>query len=53
MLDGGKHPSKCRWFNLSIFVKFMLALIVLINHKKGRDCKKHGPIRPLFCNFGD
>ena len=38
-LDGGKHPSKCKWFqlvsinikrlNLSIFANIMLALIVL------------------------
>ena len=29
-LDGGKHPSKCKWFNLSIFANFMLALIVCL-----------------------
>ena len=35
-LDGGKHPSKCKWFNLSIFCKFILALIVLSSiTKKG------------------
>ena len=28
-LDDGKHPSKCKWFNLSILANFMLALIVL------------------------
>ena len=28
-MDGGKHPSKCKWFNLSILSNFMLALIVL------------------------
>ena len=34
---GGKHPSKCKWFNLSIFANFMLALIVLSSiTKKGR-----------------
>ena len=26
---------------------------VVINHQKGGDCKEHGPIRPLFCDFGD
>ena len=46
-LDGGKHPSKRKQFsidfywyqvvNLSIFCKFMLALIVLSSiTKKGR-----------------
>ena len=25
-LDGGKHPSKCKRFNLSILANFMLAL---------------------------
>ena len=40
--------------NLSIFAKFMLAFdCVVINHQKGRDCKENGPIRPLFCDFGD
>ena len=48
-LDGRKHPSKCKWLNLSIFANFMLALIVLSSiTKKGGDCKEHGPIRPLF-----
>ena len=28
-LDGGKHPNKCKWFNLSILINFMIALIVL------------------------
>ena len=28
-LDDGKHPRKCKWFNLSILANFMLALIVL------------------------
>ena len=23
-LDGGKHPSKCKWFNLSIFPNLCL-----------------------------
>ena len=45
-MDGGKHPSKCKWFqlvlidikrfNLSIFANIMLALIVLSSiTKKG------------------
>ena len=35
-LDGGKHPSKCKWFNLAISKNFMLALIVLSSiTKKG------------------
>ena len=48
-LDGGKHPSKCKWFNLSIFAKIYACFdCVVINHQKGGDCKEHGPIRPLF-----
>ena len=35
-LDDGKHPSKCKWFNLSILANFMLALIVLSSITKKR-----------------
>ena len=35
-LDDGKHPSKCKWLNLSILAKFNLVLIVLSSiTKKG------------------
>ena len=35
-LDGGKHPSKCKWLNLLIRANFMLVLIVLSSiTKKG------------------
>ena len=36
-LDGGKHPSKCKWFNLSNFANFMLALIVLSSITKNGE----------------
>ena len=36
-MDDGKHPKKCKWFNLSIFKKFMLALIVLSSITKKRE----------------
>ena len=37
ILDGSKHPSKCKWFNLSLLAKFMFVLIVLSSiTKKGR-----------------
>ena len=43
-LDGGKHPSKCKWFNLSIFRNFMLALIVLSSiTKKGEIVMNMAP----------
>ena len=34
-LDGGKHPSECKWLNLSILANFILALIA--NFKSGLD----------------
>ena len=47
-LDGGKHPSKCKRFNLSIFANFMLALIVLSSiTKKGEIVTNMAPIRPF------
>ena len=53
-MDGGNHPSKCKWFNLSNFANFMLALIVLcINHQKGEDCNEHGTIYAISSDFGD
>ena len=48
-LDDGKHPSKCKWFNLSIFVKFMLVLIVLASiTKKGEIVTNMAPFRPFL-----
>ena len=44
-------------FNWYQFIKFCKIYAcfdcVVINHQKGGDCKKNGPIRPLFCDFGD
>ena len=46
-MDDGKHPSKCKWFqlvsidikrlNLSIFANIMLALIVLSSITKNGE----------------
>ena len=45
----GKHPSKCKWFNLSIFAKFMLALIVLSSiTKKGEIVRQMAPLSHYF-----
>ena len=53
-MDDGKHPSKCKWFNLSILADFMLALIVLSSiTKKGGDCNEHGTIYAISSDFGD
>ena len=63
-MDDGKHPSKCKWFqlvsidikrlNLSIFANFMFALIVLSSiTKKGGDCNEHGTIYAISSDFGD
>ena len=44
-MDGGKHPSKCKWFDLSIFANFMFALIVLSSiTTKGERCSQEGKI---------
>ena len=44
-LDGGKHLSKCRWFNYLIFIKFMLDLIVLSSiTKKGEIVRNIAPL---------
>ena len=46
--DGDKHPSECKWFNLSIFVNFMLALIVLSSiTKKGEIVTNMAPFMPF------
>ena len=47
LLDGGKHPSKCKWFqlpsigikqlNLSIFANIIFALIVLSSITKKKE----------------
>jgi len=55
-LDDGKHPSKCKYFqlfsigiNLLIFAKFMLALIVLSSiTKKGEIVRKMAPLNHYF-----
>ena len=48
-LDDGKHPSKCKWFNLTIFVNFMLALIVLSSiTKKEEIIRKMAPLGYCF-----
>ena len=63
-MDDGKHPSKCKRFqlvsigikrlNLSIFVNIMIALTVLSSiTKKGRDCNEHGTIYVISSDFGD
>ena len=48
-MDDGKHPSKCKWFNLSIFAKFMLALIVLSSIAKMEEIvRKMAPLGHCF-----
>ena len=48
-LDDGKHPSKCKWFNFSIFAKFILALIVLSSIIKKEDIvRKMAPLAILL-----
>ena len=43
-LDDGKHPSKCKWLNLSILTNFILALIVLSSiTKKGEIVMNMAP----------
>ena len=42
-----------KWLNLSFLQIYACFDCVVINHQKGGDCKKNGPIRPLFCDFGD
>ena len=40
-MNDGKHPNKCKWFNLSILANFMLALIMLSSiTKKGEIVAK-------------
>ena len=36
-LDDGKHPNKCKWFNLTTFANFMFALIVLSSITKKEE----------------
>ena len=53
-LDGGKHPSECKWFNLSIFCKFYACFdCVVINHQKVGDCNEHGTIYAISNDFSD
>ena len=48
-LDDGKHPSKCKRFNLSILANFMLALIMLSSiTKKGEIVRKMAPLGHCF-----
>ena len=52
-LNGGKHPSECKWLNLSILANFMLAFIVLSSiTKKGGDCNEHGTTYAILSDFG-
>ena len=47
-LDDDKHPSKCKWFNLSILVNFMLVLIVLSSiTKNGEIVTNMAPFMPF------
>ena len=47
-LDDGKHPSECKWLNLSILANFMLALIVLSSiTKKGEIVTNMTPFIPF------
>ena len=47
-LDDGKHPSKCKQFNLTTFANFMLALIVLSSiTKKGEIVTNMTPFMPF------
>ena len=47
-LDDGKHPSECKWLNLSILANFMLALIVLSSiTKKGEIITNMTLFRPF------
>jgi len=47
-LDDDKHPSKCKWFNLTTFANFMLALIVLSSiTKKGEIVMNMAPFMPF------
>ena len=53
-MDGGKYPSKCKWFNLTLLANFMLALIVLSSiTKKGGDYNEHGTNYAISSDFGD
>ena len=48
-LDDSKHPSKCKWFNLSIFINFIRVLIVLSSiTKKGEIVRKIAPLGHCF-----
>ena len=53
-MDDGKHPSKYKWFNLTIFVNFMLALIVLSSTtKKVEIVMNMAPFMPFSSDYGD
>jgi len=56
-LDGGKHPSKCKWFQLVKFVNFCKYYAcfdcVVINHQQVGDCNEHGTIYAISSDFGD
>ena len=53
-MDGGKHPSECKWLNLLSLVNFMLALIVLSSiTKKGEIVTNMAPFMPFSSDFGD
>ena len=52
-LDGGKHPSKCKWLNLSIFCKFMFIFIVLSSITKNGRLQGTWPHQAIVCDFGN
>ena len=53
-MNNGKHPSKCKWFILSILTNFMLALIVLSSiTKKEEIVTNMAPFMPFSSDFGD
>ena len=53
-MDDDKHPSKCKWFNLSILSNFMLALIVLSSITKNREIVTNmTPFYAISSDFGD
>ena len=47
-LNGSKHPSECKWLNLSILANFMLVLIVLSSiTRKGEIVTNMAPFMPF------
>ena len=50
-MDDGKHPSKCKCFNLSILANFMLGLIVLSSITKITRNGINGAMFVTISNF--